>query len=542
MPSWEQLQIAPDQSCHLWNGSPAYASRFDSVQKFHFPGLAPVKDKTGAYHIDATAYPIYTERYDSTFGFYQGRAAVQKDTAWFHISTNGERLYENSYAWCGNFQEDRCAVRDFNGFYFHIDSLGHPVYAEPYTYAGDFRDGIAAVQNNEGLYTHIDAQGRSLHNKYFLDLDVFHKGYARAKDVSGWFHIDTSGKPQYPQRFAHIEPFYNGQARVECSDGSILIIDPHGSVLQEIRSSRSSPFLEAAGELVGYWRLLAIDAAVRLGVFESLNTAPPRLLLALLEMGLVKNGTLSEKGKVFQCDHPLSLAKAAQMWSQEHLSAWRELTYSLQSGQVGFEKLSGGKGWFDWVSESPERVENYHQAISSYADFDYASLGNTIDFSHHRRLIDVGGGQGILSKHLLKKYPHLQITILDRQEVLQKLPNQPNLQFASRDFFQPWNLSADAIILARVLHDWPDESVLKILQYARDALTQGGTIYILEMFLDEETGSGALLDLNMLVMTGGKERSALEFEKLLTTANLQLIEIRKMSPVVSIQILQTFKV
>ena len=116
-----------------------------------------------------------------------------------------------------------------------------------FLYAGDFREGYATVQNEQGLYSHIDPSGKYLHNKWFLDLDVFHKGYARAKDSQGWFHINREGNPIYPQRFLSIEPFYNGQARVETYDESILIINSEGKCIQTLRERRKDPFHQASG-------------------------------------------------------------------------------------------------------------------------------------------------------------------------------------------------------------------------------------------------------------------------------------------------------
>lgn len=538
MLSWKQLHVAPEQTHHLNDAIPAYARRFLHVQKFHLPGLAAVRDEEGAYHITSEGRALYKERYDATFGFYDGKAAVQREGNWFHIDTQGMRLYASSYAWCGNFQENICTVRDKDGDYFHIDAKGICLYAQRYAYAGDFHDGWAAVQNKEGHYTHIDRQGRLLHGQYFLDLDVFHKGYARAKDTGGWFHIDVQGKPLYVHRFANVEPFYNGQARVQKSDGSIFIIDEQGNLLQMIRSPVA--FEQASGELVGYWRLLAIDAAIRLGLFNSLERrlAFPRLTRALMEMDLVADSELTEKGKVFSHDHPLSLAHAARMWSEEHLLSWKHLATSLEKNSVGFELLSEGKGWFDWVGETKERVQSYHQAISPYARYDYKKLGEVIDFSGHQRVIDVGGGQGVISGYLAQKYPHLHITLLDRNEVLAQAQPPSQIQRAARNFFEPWELTADAIILARVLHDWSDDAALKILELARQSLSSGGKIYVLEMLLNEKTGSGALLDLNMLVMTGGKERTSSDFAQLFAQASLKCVSQRPLNSVVTIQILE----
>lgn len=237
MAEWRVFMLAPEGTHHLIQGSPAYTKRFDEVLKFHPPGLAAVRDASGAYHIDPTGQAIYCERYLRTFGFYQDRAAVQTLDGWLHILPSGQPLYPERHAWCGNFQEARCPVRLFDQRYLHLGLDGKAVYTECYRYAGDYRDGMAVVQREDGLHTHITLEGTIIHGKWFLDLDVFHKGYARARDEHGWHHIDTSGQPLYQRRFAAVEPFYNGQARVEDLDSSLLVIDERGEIRVTLREA-----------------------------------------------------------------------------------------------------------------------------------------------------------------------------------------------------------------------------------------------------------------------------------------------------------------
>lgn len=235
---WQDLTVASDRTHHLKGGSPAYEARFEEVLTFHAPGLAPARDITGAYHIVPTGQAAYQARYLRTFGFYEGHAAVQAHDGWFHILADGQSLYSERYSWCGNYQGGRCTVRCIEGFYLYLLQDGQVAYPERFRYAGDYRDGIAVVQRNDGLHTHINLEGRHIHKRWFLNLDVFHKGYARACDDGGWHHIDMRGRPLYVRRFAAIEPFYNGQARVEEVDGSLLVINETGEVLVTLREAR----------------------------------------------------------------------------------------------------------------------------------------------------------------------------------------------------------------------------------------------------------------------------------------------------------------
>lgn len=233
--NWTRAVISDDGTHHVIDGVPAYAARFLSVQKFHDPGLAPAVDASGAFHINPLGLSAYSDRFRQTWGFYQALAAVEDARGWCHIRPDGTPLTDRRFAWCGNFQEGRCAVRDFDAKYVHLTEEGTPAYAERYLYAGDFRDGAAVVRCPErGLCTHITPDGRPLHGQWFVDLDVYHKGFARARDSNGWFHVNVRGRALSGHRFAEVEPFYNGHCRVLTHDGSYCVIGPSGDVLVRV--------------------------------------------------------------------------------------------------------------------------------------------------------------------------------------------------------------------------------------------------------------------------------------------------------------------
>ncbi len=215
------------------------ANRFLDALKFHPPGVAPVKDESGWYHIDAVGHALYSQRYERCFGYYEGKAAVRGTEGWTHVDLNG-REQGSSYEWVGNYQEGRCVVRNFSGQYFHLDDIGQPAYANRYRYAGDFRDGLSCVFTEYG-WTHIDRNGSMLHGRYFLGLNVFHKGFALALDVQGWFHIDDTGTAIYPNRFRILEPFYNGQALAQTDRGEWVRVSEEGLVFHFRNQVNSKP-------------------------------------------------------------------------------------------------------------------------------------------------------------------------------------------------------------------------------------------------------------------------------------------------------------
>lgn len=534
---WRKTRVAADRTHHVIDGAPLYPRRFREVLKFHEPGLAPALDHDGATHIDASGSPVYARRYVRTFGFYEGLAAVQAEEGWHHVHPDGRPLGTARYAWCGNFQGGRCAARA-GGKYLHIDATGEPAYAERYCYAGDFRDDTAVVQREDGLHTHIDPRGRVTHGVWFLDLDVFHKGYARARDDGGWHHVDEAGHAAYERRFAAVEPFYNGQARVERFDAALEVIDERGEPIVQLRPARRSAFDELSADLVGFWRTHVMGAAVRLGVFEALpgssdevavrcglpSDRAHRLLRALGELRLVlrRDGTWlrTERGELLSRDHPLTLADAAIEYADRFSRDWSQLADAVRGGGA----WRAGRTFGAVADEGAEAVARHHRMLASYAAHDYRRLPELIGGVRH--LIDAGGGVGVASRSLLARHDGLRVTLLDRPEVLARVAApqalQGRLELRAVDLLGEWSVQGDAVLLARVLHDWDDPDAARILRSARAALPVGGRLYVVEMLAPERSFGGSLCDLHLLVVHGGRERTLREYRELLSQAGFEL--------------------
>lgn len=545
---WRGITIAPDRTHHLLNGVPAYAARFREVLKFHAPGLAPAVDDAGATHIDLAGQPAYAARFNRTFGFYEGRAAVQAQDGWFHILPDGSPLSSLRFAWCGNFQETRCAVRNADSRYLHLGRDGAPAYEHTWRYVGDYRDGIAVVQRDDGLHSHVNEAGTLVHERWFVDLDVFHKHCARARDDAGWTHIDGDGIALYERRFASVEPFYNGQARVERFDGGLEVIDEQGHTIVELRAGRRSEFAALSADMVGFWRTDTIASAVDLRLFEALpgttseiaqqlglNQARLEILLhALVELTLVQrqgiSWTRTARGEYLMQEHPWTLADAAREYAGPLRTLWGSLTNALRDPNWHAPDVFGE------VAADPLRVKAHHRMLRSYARHDYPSVSQALQLRGDEQVLDVGGGVGVLAEMLLAEYPKLKVFLLDRPEVLSQA--QPRLddrlQLVSSDLFEPWPVMADVIVLARVLHDWDDEHALRILCNVRKALPVGGRVFIVEMIISDDGAFGGLCDLHLLMATGGRERTAREYERLLRQTGFEPVAVRTLAALPSI--------
>jgi hypothetical protein len=548
MSPWAKTRVSADRTHHTLDGAPLYPARFTEVLSFHAPGLASARDDTGAFHIDITGQPVYARRFSRTFGFYEELATVVDGRGAFHLRPDGTELSPERYAWCGNFQDGRCTVRAGDGRYFHVDREGRPAYPERYAYAGDFRDGLAVVQEATGLHLHVHKDGQPLNGRRFLDLDVFHKGYARARDERGWHHVDTAGKPLYARRFAAVEPFYNGQARVEGEDGSLLVIDERGEVVRELRSPRHSELRVLSGDMVGFWKTQTLRAAAELHIIEALPAttarlaelralAPERcerLLRALGELGLVvreaETWHTTPRGALLHREHPLQMADAALHWGRDCYRLWEALPEALRAS----DRWEPPR-FFDELSKDPRRVESYHRAMASYARHDYAHIAEALHDVTHGTILDAGGGTGVLLRDLLQERPRLRGVLLERPEVARgvEIPMELSgrMEVLAGDLFEPWGIRANTIILARILHDWSDAEAVRILRRASESLAPGGRLYVVELVLRQGDMAGSMLDLHMLVTTGGRERTEEEFRTLLESTGWRLLEQRALATV-----------
>ena len=441
-------------------------------------------------------------------------------------------------------------MREPGGACLHLTPGGVPAYDARWRYAGDFRDGIAVVQSDDGRSTHIDRLGTPIHGVRFLDVDVFHKGCARARDEDGWMHVDASGRPLYRRRFAAVEPFYNGQARVERFDGGLEVTDEAGSTVMELRPALKSEFAALSDDLTGFWRTQTICAAVELGVFEALPATAAglaracelepnrarRLLRALAELRLAADGDgvwrATGRGAFLAAAHPWTLADAAVEYGRFFPGLWEALPRALRADE----------GWqphdiFGEVAADTARTASHHRMLASYALQDYGPVPDALDLRGDERVIDAGGSLGALAGLLVEIHPQLRVTVLDRPEVVERatcMVRSDGVTFQAGDLFEPWDIEGDAVILARALHDWDDGPALRILHQARRALPSGGRVFAVEMVLPEDGAAGGLCDLHLLAVTGGRERTASEYVALLDRAGFVDGGVRRLPGLCSI--------
>jgi hypothetical protein len=145
--------------------------------------------------------------------------------------------------------------------------------------------------------------------------------------------------------------------------------------------------------------------------------------------------------------------------------------------------------------------------------------------------VDIGGGHGGLITSILKATPELRGVLFDAPEVIEGA--RPNIEMAgvadrcetvAGNFFESVPAGGDAYIMKWIIHDWNDELATKILKNCRNQMPANGRLILVDCVVPEtdEPHFSKFIDVNMLVMTGGKERTAKEFEKLLDAAGFKL--------------------
>jgi O-methyltransferase domain/Dimerisation domain len=275
---------------------------------------------------------------------------------------------------------------------------------------------------------------------------------------------------------------------------------------------------------------------------ERIGTHPRslyRLLRALSGAGIFAEETdgrfsptpLSE---LLRSDAPESLRGfAAMMADKVNFETWAELPYSIETGKPAFPHKFN-MPWFAWLEQNPVDGKAFHDAMTSLSAGAVAAVVNVYDFSGITKLVDVGGGHGLLLASVLSKYPNMKGVLYDDPKVIagaeRLLAAQgvaDRCEITGGDFFRSVPADGDAYILKHIIHDWSDEECLTILRHCHDGVTANGKVLIVEMVIPEPNvpGISKLLDLEMLLFLTGRERTGAEYKELLDRAGFELTGI-----------------
>ncbi|XTP10455.1 methyltransferase [Streptomyces albus subsp. chlorinus] len=258
-----------------------------------------------------------------------------------------------------------------------------------------------------------------------------------------------------------------------------------------------------------------------------------RVLRLLAARGLFqeKNGTfaLADAGRSLCTDAPGSQRAAVLLFTDEmfHRAA-TNIPGTLRTAEPGFE-AAHGRPFFAYLAATPDKHRLFDAAMTSRAGAADEDIAASYPFPSSGTVVDVGGGQGGLLRAVLTRFPELRGTLYDRPGTVaghlldtEELRGRWSVQ--GGDFFTSVPGGGDLYLLKNVLHDWSDEDCLRILGTVREAVRPGTRLLVVEAVLpDDGTPHPALeLDIVMLMLLEGRERTAAEFDSLLGRSGFRL--------------------
>ncbi|MEM9014356.1 MAG: methyltransferase [Pseudomonadota bacterium] len=213
---------------------------------------------------------------------------------------------------------------------------------------------------------------------------------------------------------------------------------------------------------------------------------------------------------------------------------WRGLLHSIRTGEPGFEEIHGCSGW-EYMQQNPEQGAMFNDAMRALAASITPAVTGAYDWGRFPVIADIGGGVGSQLIDILDAHPRCRGVLFDQPQAVAQAPDHGRMEAVGGDFFKGVP-QADVYILRWILHDWDDEKSLAILEAIRQSAKPGAVLAVVESVIPETSAfdMGKWMDLNMLVMAGGKERTAAEFRSLLEKADFGLDEIVPTSSPLSI--------
>jgi ubiquinone/menaquinone biosynthesis C-methylase UbiE len=308
--------------------------------------------------------------------------------------------------------------------------------------------------------------------------------------------------------------------------------------------------------VMGFWMSRALYVATKLAIPDLLQSGPKtheelaqatgthapslfRLLRALTSAGIFKKEDDGRFGLTPLSETLRTGVPGSVRWfiiselGQEHYPAWGNLMHSVKTGEIAFDNFFGVDIW-KYFNQNPEDAAVFNESMSGMTAAVNEAIMSVYDFSQFNTVVDVGGGHGGLITSILNKNPQVRGVLLDAAEVIEGA--QPRLQAAgvadrceavAGDFFKAVPAGGDAYVMKWIIHDWEDEKAITILKNCRKHMQPNGRLIIVDCVVPEGDAPdfSKTFDLNMLVMTGGKERTAAEFEQLLSAAGLKLLRV-----------------
>ena len=307
------------------------------------------------------------------------------------------------------------------------------------------------------------------------------------------------------------------------------------------------------------WVPQAIHTAAALGLADAMAAGPRssedlaaavganpgalhRLLRGLVALELCTTTDdgrfeLTDLGSCLRSDTRDSVHAWALLMGDRVWLSWSRLLDCVRTGD-SVPALEGNATPFDQMTANPEAYAVFSESMVQLTRHLAGAVAAAYDFSGIRTIVDVGGGYGALLPPILKANPEMRGTVADLPlcrdgalRLFEKSGVADRCEFRAVDMFEALPPGADAYIIKSVIHDWDDEKSLDILRNCRAAMREGSRLLIVEVIVPDRPGTSPLdhmisgTDLNMLVVTGGRERTESEYRALVEAAGLKLARI-----------------
>ncbi|MGR7027769.1 methyltransferase [Geodermatophilus sp. URMC 62] len=229
---------------------------------------------------------------------------------------------------------------------------------------------------------------------------------------------------------------------------------------------------------------------------------------------------LTDTGRLLCAGLPGSLRDWVAMRGRLYYDAAAGLLAAVQDGGTPFEAVHG-RPFFAHLSAEPARLATFQAAMADRSAREAGAVVAAYDTGGFASVVDVGGGRGTLLRAVRERVPGADVVLFDLPEVVAG----SDLPAVGGDFFAEVPAGADAYLLSRVLHDWDDGDALRVLRTCRAAMRPDSVLLVVEAVLPERAADDAAavrMDLHMLLLLGGCERTAAGYGRLFADAGLRL--------------------
>jgi SAM-dependent methyltransferase len=328
------------------------------------------------------------------------------------------------------------------------------------------------------------------------------------------------------------------------------------------RKAKTTPHAEMRSLIAVYWVSRMIYVAAKLRIADLLKDGPRtagalaaqagvhgpalyRMMRTLSSYGVFKEGkgqrfSLTPLGSTLRTDVPASMQPFALfLIGRPVWDAWEQLEYAIQTGRLPFDKMFG-MPFYKYLEKHPDDLKVFGEAMTSLSGTENPEIAAAYQKVHANAkietLVDVAGGFGSMLALILKKNRTLKGVLFDMPAVVARARDDRHVTaggiaarctLAGGDMFEAVPAGADAYLMKYILHNWDDEHCVRLLSNCRDAMAPRGRVLVADPVVPPgaKPGWSKLLDIQMMVVVPGKERTKAEFAALFKEAGLKLTRI-----------------